>query len=136
MVFVTAVGLATLLAPTTAVVWLGQTGTAVVGAVIGPALTGLTLGLVGERLFGRQIARNEVWNHVGNVAYLAAVFLGVSLFGEPAIIALMLVTATGAVVAVLAIDPTASITQRRGDWAGSRRDRSRRDYGCSSPRPG
>lgn len=105
VVFVTAVGLATLLAPTTAVVWLGQTGTAVVGAVIGPALTGLTLGLVGERLFGRQIARNEVWNHVGNVAYLAAVFLGVSLFGEPAIIALMLVTATGAVVAVLAIDP-------------------------------
>jgi len=105
VVVVTAVGLATLVAPTPAIVWIGQVGTAVVGAVIGPALTGLTLGLIGPRLFGRQIARNEFWNHAGNVASLAAVFVFVSLYGEHAIITLMIVTAIGAVVAAVAIDP-------------------------------
>lgn len=105
VVVVTAVALATLISPTPGLVWLGQTGTAVVGAVIGPALMGLTLGLVGERLFGRQVARNEVWNHAGNVVSLAAVFIVVSLYGEQAIIGLMLLTATGAVCAALFIDP-------------------------------
>lgn len=105
MIVVTAVGLATLVAPTPAIVWIGQVGTAVVGAVIGPALMGLTLGLIGPRLFGRQVARNEFWNHAGNVVSLAAVFIAVSLYGEHAIITLMIVTAIGAVVAAMAIDP-------------------------------
>lgn len=105
VVVVTAVGLATLVAPSPAIVWVGQVGTAVVGAVIGPALMGLTLGLIGPRLFGQQVARNEFWNHAGNVASLAAVFVFVSLYGEHAIITLMLVTAVGAVVAAAAIDP-------------------------------
>ncbi|KMO84367.1 MFS transporter [Mycolicibacterium chubuense] len=105
VIVVTAVGLATLVAPTPSVVWLGQVGTAVVGAVIGPALTGLTLGLMGPRLFGRQIARNEFWNHAGNVVSLAAVFVTVTLYGEHAIVTLMVVTAVGAVVAAAMIDP-------------------------------
>ncbi|KMO80422.1 Major Facilitator Superfamily protein [Mycolicibacterium obuense] len=105
VIVVTAVGLATLVAPTPAIVWIGQVGTAVVGAVIGPALMGLTLGLIGPRLFGRQVARNEFWNHAGNVVSLAAVFIAVSLYGEHAIITLMIVTAIGAVVAAMTIDP-------------------------------
>ena len=84
VVVVTAVGLATLVAPTPAIVWIGQVGTAVVGAVIGPALMGLTLGVIGPRLFGQQVARNEFWNHAGNVVSLAGVFVFVSLYGEHA----------------------------------------------------
>lgn len=104
VVVVTAVALLTLTAPTPAIVWVGQIGTAVVGAVIGPALMGLTLGLVGEKLFGGQVARNEVWNHAGNVVSLSAVFITVSLFGEQAILWLMVLTAVGAVVATGCID--------------------------------
>ncbi|MDG4664283.1 MFS transporter [Mycobacterium sp. 236(2023)] len=105
VIVVTAVALATLIAPNPVVVWVGQVGTAVVGAVIGPALMGLTLGVVGERLFGIQVSRNEVWNHAGNVVSLIAIFVLVSMYGEHAIIGLMLLTAVGAVAAAAAIDP-------------------------------
>lgn len=105
VLLVTAVALATLIAPVPPVVWTGQVGTAVVGAVIGPALMGLTLGLVGEQAFSGQVARNEFWNHAGNVVSLAAVFVAVSLYGQHSIIALMLLTAAGAVLAAACVDP-------------------------------
>lgn len=105
VVLVTAAALLTLTSPDPAVVWVGQIGTAVVGAVVGPALAGLTLGLVGERLFPRQVARNEFWNHGGNFASLFAVYVIVSMFGQFGIVWLMIATAAGALIAVLAIDP-------------------------------
>lgn len=105
VVLVTAFALVTLLAPSVAVVWIGQIGTAVLGAVVGPALAGLTLGLVGERMFARQISRNEFWNHGGNFASLFAVFVIVSMVGQGGVIWLMIATAIGALVAVFAIDP-------------------------------
>ena len=105
VVLVTAAALLTLTSPDPAVVWVGQIGTAVVGAVVGPALAGLTLGLVGQKLFSRQIARNEFWNHGGNFASLFAVYVIVSMFGQLGIIWLMTATAAGALFAVLAIDP-------------------------------
>lgn len=104
VVFVTITALLTLLSPTPAIVWFGQMGTAVVGAVIGPALAGLTLGLVGEKLFPRQVARNEFWNHGGNFASLFAVFLIVPAFGNSGMIWLMLATALGTLGAIAAID--------------------------------
>ena len=76
VVFVTAAALLTLAAPNPTVVWIGQIGTALVGAAVGPALAGLTLGLVGERMFGRQVSRDEFWNHSGNVVSLVAVLSG------------------------------------------------------------
>lgn len=105
VVLVTVAALVTLLSPNPAVVWAGQIGTALVGAVIGPALSGLTLGLVGERMFPRQVARNEFWNHSGNFASLFAVFVVVSVFGQGGMIWLMIATAFGALGAVAAIDP-------------------------------
>jgi MFS family permease len=105
VVLVTAAALLTLSLPNVAVVVGGQTVTAIVGAVIGPALIGLTLGLVGEARFPDQVSRNEVWNHAGNVVSLACVYLVTSLFGESGIIALMIITAIGAVLATLSIDP-------------------------------
>jgi len=105
VILVTAAALVTLLDPTVAIVWIGQIGTAVVGAVIGPALAGLTLGLVGERLFSRQIARNEVCNHGGNLVSLMAVFFVVSMIGQNGMVWLMVVTAFGALAAIAAVDP-------------------------------
>lgn len=105
VVLVTVAALLTLLSPDPSVVWVGQIGTAVIGAVVGPALSGLTLGLVGERLFARQVARNEFWNYAGNFASLFAVFVVVSSFGQGGMVWLMIATAFGALGAVGAIDP-------------------------------
>jgi MFS family permease len=105
VVLVTAFALLTLQFPSEAVVWIGQIGTAVVGAVVGPALTGLTLGLVGEKLFSRQIARNEFWNHTGNFVSLFAIFVLVTLVGQAGVVWLMLATAAGTLAALVAIDP-------------------------------
>ncbi|MEM5423691.1 MFS transporter [Paraburkholderia ferrariae] len=44
-----------------------QIATAVGGSVMGPALTGLTLGMVGRKNFDRQYGRNQVANHAGNI---------------------------------------------------------------------
>jgi MFS family permease len=105
VIAVTAAAIVTLAFPTVAIVWIGQMGTAVVGAVIGPALAGLTLGLVGERAFPRQVSRNEFWNHGGNFVSLFAIYVLVSYYGQQGVVWLMLVTAAGALLAVLAIDP-------------------------------
>jgi MFS family permease len=104
VILVTAAALITLIEPTVAIVWIGQIGTAVVGAVIGPALAGLTLGLVGEKMFSHQIARNEVWNHAGNLTTLAVIFFAVTMFGRNAMIWEMIATAVCALAAVAAID--------------------------------
>jgi MFS family permease len=105
VLLVTALALWTLATPTVAVVIGGQTVTAIVGAVIGPAMMGLTLGLVGEAAFPGQVSRNEFWNHAGNVVSLVGVYVATALYGMNGIIALMIVTAIGAVVATLLIDP-------------------------------
>lgn len=105
VVMVTAAALWTLASPDNASVFGGQSATAIVGAVIGPALMGLTLGLVGERAFSHQVSRNEFWNHLGNVVSLAGIYLATVLFGLNGIIGLMIVTSVATVLAVLAIDP-------------------------------
>ncbi|HWU62758.1 MAG TPA: MFS transporter [Ensifer sp.] len=105
VIFVTAAALWTLARPDDWSVFGGQSATAIVGAVVGPALMGLTLGLVGERSFSRQVSRNEFWNHAGNVLSLAAIFVGTTYFGMAGIVYLMIATAIATIVAVLAIDP-------------------------------
>ncbi len=105
VVLVTAAALWTLAIPDNASVFGGQSATAIVGAVIGPALMGLTLGLVGERRFPDQVSRNEFWNHLGNVVSLAGIYLATVMFGLGGIVALMVLTAAAAIAAVLAIDP-------------------------------
>ncbi|MEZ2222679.1 MFS transporter [Rhizobium sp. RCC_161_2] len=105
VVLVTAAALWTLASPGNASVFGGQSATAIVGAVIGPALMGLTLGLVGERHFSRQVSRNEFWNHAGNVVSLAGIYFATIAFGVNGIVGLMVSTAVATVLAVLAIDP-------------------------------
>jgi MFS family permease len=105
LVLVTAAALWTLASPGNASVFGGQSATAVVGAVVGPALMGLTLGLVGERQFSHQVSRNELWNHLGNVVSLAGIYAATLAFGLNGVIGLMVLTAFAAVLAALAIDP-------------------------------
>ncbi|QND45584.1 MFS transporter (plasmid) [Rhizobium lusitanum] len=105
VVLVTAAALWTLASPDNASVFGGQSATAIVGAVIGPALMGLTLGLVGERHFSRQVSTNEFWNHAGNVVSLAGIYFATIAFGLNGIIGLMVLTAAATVLAVFAIDP-------------------------------
>jgi predicted MFS family arabinose efflux permease len=48
------------------VAW-SQVITAIAGAVLEPAVAGVTLGMVRQRGFDRQFGRNQVSNHAGNV---------------------------------------------------------------------
>ncbi len=50
--------------------WLvaaSQVATAIAGAAIGPAVTGMTLGIVRQAGFNRQNGRNQAFNHAGNM---------------------------------------------------------------------
>ena len=50
--------------------WLvatSQVATAIAGAAIGPAVAGITLGIVRQAGFNRQNGRNQAFNHAGNM---------------------------------------------------------------------
>ena len=49
-----------------------QVATSMAGAAIVPAVTGITLGIVGQRGFNRQNGRNQAFNHAGNMVGAAA----------------------------------------------------------------
>src|ERR1700761_2368851 len=49
-----------------------QVATAIAGAAIVPAVTGITLGMVGQKGFNRQNGRNQAFNHAGNMIGAAA----------------------------------------------------------------
>ncbi len=56
---------------------LSQVATAVAGAAIGPAVNGITLGIVRQAGFNRQVGRNQAFNHAGNMVGAAlSGFLG------------------------------------------------------------
>ncbi len=77
--------------------------TAVTGAALGPAVAGMTLGMVRESGFDRQFGRNQVANHLGNVAGAAlsgwlgwrygfgAVFALAAVFGVLMIVSTLLI---------------------------------------------
>ncbi|MBS9721484.1 MFS transporter [Tianweitania sp. BSSL-BM11] len=97
--------LAILFIPSVAFVTASQIATGIAGAAIGPALAGLTLGLVGQNGLTPQLGRNEAWNHGGNVfAAAGAGFFGYE-FGLTAVFILMTIMAAGSIAAVLLIKP-------------------------------
>src|SRR3569832_994668 len=54
-----------------------QVATAIAGAAIVPAVTGITLGIVGQKGFNRHNGRDQAFNHAGNMAGAAVSgFLG------------------------------------------------------------
>ncbi len=48
-----------------------QSVAAVAGAVFAPAISAITLGLVGPKLFAKRVGRNEAFNHAGNAVSAA-----------------------------------------------------------------
>ncbi len=67
--------------------------TAIAGSAIVPAVTGITLGIVGQKGFNRQNGRNQAFNHAGNMvgrrcvrsarlaSWLFSVFFLAAVFG-------------------------------------------------------
>jgi predicted MFS family arabinose efflux permease len=47
---------------------ISQVATAIAGSAIGPAIIGITLGIVKQSGFNRQNGYNQAYNHAGNVA--------------------------------------------------------------------
>ncbi|HZL31574.1 MAG TPA: MFS transporter, partial [Pseudolabrys sp.] len=96
-----------------AILWLSgfiavaatQVVTGVAGAAIGPALAGITLGLVGQQLFTHWLGRTQAFNHAGNVT--AAVLAGAFgyVFGIGAVFAVLAVMAAASAMAIFWIDP-------------------------------
>jgi MFS family permease len=84
-------------------VWVitSQIATAVAGAAIGPAVVGITLGIVRQNGFNAQNGRNQAWNHAGNMVGaglsgwlgwrfgMAAIFYLAAAFGIAAILAVL-----------------------------------------------
>jgi len=91
---------------------------AVVGALIGPAVAALTLGLFSRDQLAKRMGRNGAFDHGGNVAIAAvAGFVG-WLFGQRAVFLLVPIFAALAAVAVLTI-PATAIDHRRARGADS-----------------
>ena len=91
--------------PQKGVVFVTQALAALAGVLIAPALTGITLGVVGPKHFGRQLGKNEAWNHAGNVVLLGGTWGASAWFGLPGVAGLMLITTIAAIMATLAIAP-------------------------------
>jgi predicted MFS family arabinose efflux permease len=104
------------------VVAASQVATAIAGAAIGPAVTGITRGMVHQAGFNWQNGRNQAFNHAGNVVGAAlSGFLGWQ-FGFVAVFMLAAVFGVLSIASVLMI-PRDAIDDRaaRGmpDAAGS-----------------
>lgn len=102
------------------VVTVSQVATAIAGAAIGPAVTGMTLGIVRQRGFNAQNGRNQAFNHAGNMIGAAlSGWLGWK-FGMPAIFYLAAAFGVLAIASVLivperAIDHNAARGLENGD---------------------
>jgi MFS family permease len=77
------------------------------GAVFGPAIAAISLGVFGHGEFAARIGRNEAFNHAGNAA--AATVAGVSayFYGPIAVFLLLAVLGAGSFVSVLMVPPNA-----------------------------
>ncbi|KQQ31373.1 MFS transporter [Methylobacterium sp. Leaf123] len=73
------------------------------GSIFAPALTGITLGIVGPKLFAKRIGRNEGFNHAGNA--VSAMLAGglAYVFGPIVVFWLMGLLAAGSIVAMLMV---------------------------------
>jgi len=105
------------------VVAASQVATAIAGAAIGPAVNGITLGMVRQAGFNRQNGHNQAFNHAGNMvgAGLSG-FLGWK-FGMPAVFGLAALFGVLSIASVLmiprdTIDDRVARGLKEGDESG------------------
>jgi MFS family permease len=84
-----------------------QVAVGVCGAVFGPAVGAVSLGIVGHRHFARRNGRNEACDHAGNAFAAALAALASWKFGPIAVFVLMAAMALASLVSVLAIPANA-----------------------------
>jgi MFS family permease len=89
-------------------VTLSQVATAIAGAAIGPAVTGMTLGIVRQAGFNRQNGNNQAFNHAGNMVGAGLSGLLGWQFGFPAVLLLAALFGVLSIISVLMI-PSAAI---------------------------
>jgi MFS family permease len=89
-------------------VTLSQVATAIAGAAIGPAVSGMTLGIVRQAGFNRQIGHNQALNHAGNMVGAGLSGLLGWQFGFTAVLLLAALFGILSIVSVLKI-PSAAI---------------------------
>ncbi|RYF58365.1 MAG: MFS transporter [Comamonadaceae bacterium] len=108
-----------------AAVVIAQIAMPLAGAVIPPAIAGITLGVVGQRRLDHQLGLNEAANHAGNVFAAAASALGAWLWGIGGVLMAQIAMSMGAIAATLAV-PAKSINhqQARGQNDPSQRNDS------------
>ena len=82
---------------------VSQVATAIAGAAIGPAVVGITLGMVGQAGFNRQVGINQAYNHAGNAVGAALSGLLGWRFGLPAVFWLAVVFGVASIAAVAMI---------------------------------
>ena len=80
---------------------------AVAGAVFAPAITGITLGIVGTKAFTKRVGRNEAFNHAGNAVSAALAGVLAWRLGPDVVFWLMRLLAAASIVATWAIPPQA-----------------------------
>src|SRR6266849_10829498 len=93
------------------VVAASQVSTAMAGAAIVPAVTGITLGIVHQKGFNRQIGRNQAFNHAGNMVGAALSGLLGWEFGFPAVFLLAALFGVLSIASTLMI-PSSAIDHR------------------------
>jgi MFS family permease len=89
-------------------VTLSQVATAIAGAAIGPAVTGITLGIVRQAGFNRQNGNNQAFNHAGNMVGAGLSGLLGWQYGFTAVLALAALFGVLSIISVLMI-PAAAI---------------------------
>ncbi len=70
-------------------VTITQSIAAAAGAIFAPAISAITLGLVGPKMFAQRVGRNEAFNHAGNAVSAAAAGLLAWKFGPVVVFWLM-----------------------------------------------
>ena len=104
---------------------LSQVATAVAGAAIGPAVSGITLGMFRQAGFTRQTGINQAYNHAGNAVGAGLSGLLGWKFGLPAVFWLAVSFGIASIVSVLeipgkAIDDREARGMRVGPESGER----------------
>ncbi|MCL2657755.1 MAG: MFS transporter [Betaproteobacteria bacterium] len=79
---------------------VSQAAAQAAATVFGPALTAVTLGIVGRDLFTRRIGRNEFFNHAGNAFAAGAAGLAAYWVGPVAVFYLLAATAAASLLSV------------------------------------
>ncbi len=87
---------------------VAQAGVGAAGAVFGPTIAAISLGIVGHRHFAHRNGRNEAFNHAGNAVAAAAAGGSAYFFGPTAVFLLLGGLAIATLISVYAI-PAAAI---------------------------